>query len=261
MQYHLVDAFAERAFAGNPAAVMILTDPIPDDLMQGIASEINLSETAFVRKQGDVYTLRWFSPTTEIDLCGHATLAAAHVLWEEGVLHQNQTVTFDTKSGILTARKADDHITMDFPLETPWATPCPQELRDALNIDPIYIGRNRFDYLVEVESEAVVKNTAPDLNACRKIDCRGIIITSRSENGCYDFISRFFAPRAGIPEDPVTGSAHCALGPYWSRKTGKSKLIGYQASGRGGIVKVCVTDDKAILGGKALTVARGKFVI
>ena len=192
--------------------------------MQNVASEINLSETAYLLNQKGIYSLRWFTPTTEIDLCGHATLASAHILWEKGFLDQSEQAKFDTNSGILTARKKDDFIEMDFPVEEAEEFPCPPELADALSVEPVYVGKNRFDFLVEVGSEEIIDKIAPDFEIIKKIDCRGVIVTSRSERSEYDFVSRFFAPLYGVPEDPVTGSAHCALGPYWSKKTGKTEL-------------------------------------
>ncbi|MGI9553288.1 MAG: PhzF family phenazine biosynthesis protein [Thermodesulfobacteriota bacterium] len=261
MIYYIVDAFTETAFKGNPAAVCILNKPIPDDLMQNIASEFNLSETAYLLKQSNNYRLRWFSPTTEVDLCGHATLASAHFLWENGMLNHNQDAEFSTNSGIITARKINDDIEMDFPVEEAYETQCPAAIIDGLNIKPEYVAKNRFDYLVEVENEDIVKQLEPNIEVVKNIDCRGVIVTSLTQNSKFDFVSRFFAPRFGIPEDPVTGSAHCALGPYWSKKTGKSRLIGFQASQRGGVVKVEVTKENVKLGGKAVTVATGELIV
>lgn len=261
LNYFIIDAFAEIPFTGNPAAVVILDNVVPDALLQNMASEINLSETAYLLEQDGIFNLRWFSPVTEVDLCGHATLASAHILWEMDILNQDQEARFNTKSGILTARKIGEHIEMDFPIEMPITTKCPSEIVDALKVEPIYTGRNRFDYFVELRSEDTVKSIKPNFEIIKKIECRGIIITSNAESNNYDFISRFFAPRFGIPEDPVTGSAHCALGPYWSKKMGKTELVGHQASKRGGIVKVSVREKGVTLNGKALTVAEGKFIV
>ncbi len=261
MKYFIVDAFAERAFEGNPAAVVMLEKLVSDDILQKIASEMNLSETAYLLREKGIYSLRWFSPVREVDLCGHATLASAHVLWTEGILDQDQEARFDTKSGTLTARRVDDLIEMDFPLDVPEVSECPEEIMDGLGVTPVYVGKSRFDYLVEVGSQEVVEGIDPDIEVIKKIDCRGIIVTSTTQNKCYDFVSRFFAPRFGIPEDPVTGSAHCALGPYWSSKTNKTELVGYQASRRGGVVKMRVTESNVVLGGKARVVAAGEFFV
>ena len=261
MNYFIVDAFTDVAFKGNPAAVCILKKPISDDYMQNVASEINLSETAYLLKQNGIYGLRWFTPTSEIDLCGHATLASAHILWEKGHLDRSEQAKFNTNSGILIARKIDDFIEMDFPVEEAEESPCPPELIEALSVNPVYVGKNRFDYLIEVESEEVIDKLAPDFEIIKKIDCRGVIVTSGTDKSSYDFVSRFFAPLFGVPEDPVTGSAHCALGPYWSKKTGKTELTGYQASRRGGTVNVTVTKENVVLGGKALTVAAGELIV
>lgn len=261
MKYFIVDAFADRAFEGNPAAVFMLEGLVSDDVLQKIASEINLSETAYLFRKKGVYSLRWFSPAREVDLCGHATLASAHVLWEKGILDRDQKAKFDTKSGTLTARRVDDLIEMDFPLDVPEVSECPEEIMDGLRVTPVYVGKTSSDYLVEVESEEIVEGIEPNIEVIKKVDCRGIIVTSTTKNGRYDFVSRFFAPRFGISEDPVTGSAHCALGPYWSRKTNKSELVGYQASRRGGVVKMRVAESSVVLGGKARVVSAGEFFV
>lgn len=261
MNYFIVDTFTDKAFKGNPAAVCILENPISNDLQLNIASEINLAETAFLLSRNGLYNLKWFTPITEVDLCGHATLASAHILWECGLINQNQEAKFETKSGLLSAKKNSDIIEMKFPLEEAYESKCPNEIIDGLGVNPVFTAKNRFDYLIEVESEDIVKEIIPNFEVIKRIDCRGVIVTSKSESVDYDFISRFFAPRFGIPEDQVTGSSHCALGPYWGKKTGKSSLIGYQASRRGGIVKVVVAEKNVILGGKALTVAAGEFTV
>ena len=261
MNYFIVDTFTDKAFKGNPAAVCILDGPISDELLHNVASEINLAETAFLLYENGIYNLRWFTPITEVDLCGHATLASAHILWECGLLNQNQEAKFKTKSGLLTAKKNSEFIEMGFPLEEAYESQCPAEIISGLDINPVFTAKNRFDYLVEVKAEDTLRKIVPNFEVIKKIDCRGVIVTSQSESADYDFISRFFAPRFGIPEDQVTGSSHCALGPYWCKKTGKSSLKGYQASRRGGIVKVVVTEKNVILGGKALTVASGEFTV
>ena len=255
-----VDAFTDQPFQGNPAAVCILPAAGDEDWMQKVAREMNLSDTAFLYPQADGYNLRWFTPTIEMDLCGHATLAAAHVLWEEGHLKPHQTARFYTKSGPLAAERKGDWIEMDFPAVPEEATSAPAGLAEALGTQLFYVGKNRFDYLVELESEETVRRLQPDCAALKKIPVRGIIVTSRSESPDLDFISRFFASGAGIDEDPVTGSAHCCLGPYWSRRLGKTEFVAYQASARGGTVRVRLNGDRVILGGQAVTVMHGELV-
>jgi PhzF family phenazine biosynthesis protein len=255
-----VDAFTDQPFHGNPAAVCVLPAAAEEDWMRKVAREMNLSETAFLHPQADGYNLRWFTPSVEVDLCGHATLAAAHVLWEEGHLQPSQTAHFYTKSGPLAAERKGDWIEMDFPAVPAEAAPAPAGLAEALGARLTHVGRNRFDYLVELDSEQAVRGLQPDYGALKKIPVRGVIVTSRSESPDFDFVSRFFAPGAGIDEDPVTGSAHCCLGPYWSRRLGKTELVAYQASARGGIVRVRLRDERGILGGKAVTVMHGQLI-
>jgi PhzF family phenazine biosynthesis protein len=255
-----VDAFADRPFAGNPAAVCVLDSPRPDSWMQDVALEMNLSETAFLVPEEDGYRLRWFTPTVEVDLCGHATLASAHVLWEDGYLPVDATARFLTRSGRLSATKADGWITMDFPSKPVEQTIDPEILGTALDVRVVYSGMSRFDALVEVKSEAVVRGIVPDFGALEAIEARGIIVTARSDSPDFDFVSRFFAPRCGVPEDPVTGSAHCALAPYWAKKLGRTEMVGFQASKRGGVVRVRLEGDRVLLGGQAVTVLRGELV-
>jgi PhzF family phenazine biosynthesis protein len=254
-----VDAFTSRPFAGNPAAVCVLARPADDAWMQDLARELNLSETAFVLPIDDGFRLRWFTPTVEVDLCGHATLATAHVLWEDGHLGCDQTARFQTRSGLLTARRTGDWIELDFPAEPAVPAPAPDGLAEALKVPMRFTGRNRFDCLVEVECEEMVRQLAPDLIGLAAIPMRGLIVTSRGQSSGFDFISRFFAPRVGIAEDPVCGSAHCCLGPYWGERLGKTELVGYQASPRGGIVRVRLADRRVVLGGRAVTVMRGEL--
>lgn len=255
-----VDAFTDQPFHGNPAAVCILPAAGNEDWMLKVAREMNLAETAFLYPQADGYNLRWFTPTVEVDLCGHATLAASHVLWEEGHLKPHQPARFYTKSGLLSAERKGDWIEMDFLAVPEEAAPAPTGLAEALGTRLCYVGRNRFDYLVEVESEQSVRRLQPDYAGLKKIPVRGVIVTSRSESPEIDFVSRFFAPGAGIDEDPVTGSAHCCLGPYWSRHLGKTEFVAYQASARGGFVRVRLNDERVILGGKAVTVMHGELI-
>ncbi|MBI2956958.1 MAG: PhzF family phenazine biosynthesis protein [Acidobacteria bacterium] len=254
-----VDAFTDRPFAGNPAAVCLLPEEREKSWMQSVAREINLSETAFLVRQGDGWKLRWFTPAVEVELCGHATLASAHVLWELGELTAEETARFHTASGLLTAVRKGDWIELDFPAEP--AEPCaaPPELAPALGATPTYVGKNRFDYLVEVATEEEIRGLAPDFARLAKVTARGVIVTSRAAPP-YDFVSRFFAPQSGVPEDPVTGSAHCCLGPYWSPKLEKSEFLAYQASARGGVVRVRLAGERVMLGGQAVTVLRGELL-
>jgi len=254
MKVYQVDAFTDRPFYGNPAGVCILDEPVDEQYMQNIAMEMNLSETAFLRKQGEEYNLRWFTPETEIDLCGHATLASAHILWETGALDKDSEAVFNTKSGRLSARISGEYILLDFPAEIESRADAPEELKKALGVPFIYTGRNRMDYIVEVENEDVVRNLEPDFMLLKKVNTRGVIVTSRSDDPSFDFVSRFFVPGIGIDEDPVTGSSHCCLGPYWGKKLGKQSMNAYQASKRGGALTVSLAGDRVYLGGKAVTV-------
>lgn len=260
-----VDAFTDRPFAGNPAAVCVLREPRDEGWMQNVAREMNLSETAFLLKRpaGDGFDLRWFTPATEVDLCGHATLASAHVLWEEGHLQPGEQAHFSTRSGLLTAQREGDWIEMNFPAESPEAADLPPSLAAALGLSPqaiSYTGKNRFDYLLEVASEEIVRALQPDMTKLMAVPARGVIVTSQSSTPGIDFVSRFFAPQVGVPEDPVTGSAHCCLAPYWGAKFGKERLTGYQASARGGIVRVRMAGERVNIGGQAVTVMRGELL-
>ena len=253
-----VDAFADRPFAGNPAAVCVLESPRPDAWMQDVAAEMNLAETAFLQKRGDgSYDLRWFTPVFEVDLCGHATLASAHALWESGALPAHETARFHTRSGLLTAQKTGDWITLDFPAEPASEVAPPAGLAEALGVALRWVGKNRFDYLIEVDSEATVRALQPDTTALLRIPARGFMVTALADTPEFDFVSRFFGPEVGIVEDPVTGSAHCCLGPFWQARTGKSELTAFQASKRGGVVRVQVWGERVLLGGQAVTILRG----
>lgn len=260
MKIYQVDAFADRAFSGNPAGVCILQEAADEQWMQNVAMEMNLPETAFLYKQGEDYNLRWFTPETEIDLCGHATLASAHILWETGALKKDLEAVFHTKSGRLSAKKSGEYILLDFPAEVETRAEAPEELKKALGVPFIYTGRNRMDYIVEVENVDIVRNLQPDHQLLKKVNTRGVIVTSRSDDPAYDFVSRFFVPGAGIDEDPVTGSSHCCLGPYWGGKLGKSSMNAYQASKRGGALMVSLDGDRVHLGGKAVTVFCAEWV-
>ena len=255
-----VDAFTNRPFAGNPAAVCILPKAADPAWMLNVAREMNLAETAFLVPQRDGYDLRWFTPAVEVDLCGHATLASAHVLWEDGRLEPNGQARFHTKSGLLTADRRDSWIELDFPATPPAAASPPSGLIEAIGAKATFVGRSRFDYLVEVENEATVRGLTPDLNALSRVQARGVIVTSATdETSSYDFVSRFFAPQSGVPEDPVTGSAHCALAPYWAAKLGMTDLVAYQASTRGGELMLRLMGDRVRLSGQAVTVLRGEL--
>lgn len=255
-----VDAFTATPFAGNPAAVCVLPQPREDHWMQEVAREMNLAETAFLTRQADGFNLRWFTPVVEVDLCGHATLASAHALWETGELAPGELARFHTRSGLLLAERRGAWIEMDFPATPAEAASAPPGLLSALGVTAIYVGKNQFEYLVEVESEEIVRGIRPDFSRLLTVDARGVIVTSRASTQGYDFVSRYFAPHVGIPEDPVTGSAHCCLAPYWGSKLGKDQMVGYQASPRGGVVRVHPSGDRVFLGGQAVTVLRGELV-
>jgi PhzF family phenazine biosynthesis protein len=255
-----VNAFTDRPFAGNPAAVCLLPGPRDAEWMQLVAREMNLAETAFLVREGDGFQLRWFTPSVEVDLCGHATLASAHALWEGGHLRPDETARFHTRSGVLSASRRDGLIWLDFPSTPPVLAPAPDELRDGLGVPLSFVGRTPFDYLVELDAESTVRRLVPDLTLLGRLPMRGVIVTASSTSADQDFVSRFFAPAAGIPEDPVTGSAHCALAPYWAAKLGRSELRGYQASARGGLVRVRLAADRVLLGGHAVTVMRGELL-
>jgi len=253
----VVDAFAEQPFTGNPAAVCVMAQPRDVQWMQLVAREMNLSETAFLSPEGDAFRLRWYTPTVEVDLCGHATMASAHVLWESGLLPTTVEARFQTRSGLLTARRSGDGIVMDFPTAEAQACEAPPGLTEALGAPIGYTAKNAFDYLVELGSETIVRKLRPDFLRLAALPTRGVMVTSRSDDPAFDFVSRFFAPAFGIPEDPVTGSAHCCLGPHWSSRMGKSDLVGHQVSERGGIVRVQVRGERVLLGGNAITMMRG----
>jgi predicted PhzF superfamily epimerase YddE/YHI9 len=256
----VVDAFTDRVFAGNPAAVCLLPEPREAAWMQAVAREMNLSETAFLVRRQDGFDLRWFTPTLEVDLCGHATLASAHVLWERRELPHGGAARFHTKSGLLIAEQRREWIELDFPAEPERPVDPPPELVRALGTRGTYVGRNRLDYLVELASEHEVRGLRPDFRLLATLGSRGVIVTSRSTERGIDFVSRFFGPGAGIDEDPVTGSAHCCLGPFWEARLGKSELVGYQASARGGIVRVRPVGHRVAIGGRAVTVMRGELL-
>ncbi|HWO89901.1 MAG TPA: PhzF family phenazine biosynthesis protein [Gemmatimonadales bacterium] len=255
----IVDAFTDKPFSGNPAAVCRLTADRDARWMQNVAREMNLSETAFVVPRGDFWALRWFTPTLEIDLCGHATLATAHVLWESGAVPDGSAIGFRTRSGMLGAKRSGEWIELDFPALPTAPADAPPDLLDGIGARPVAVAQSTYDYLVELENEASVRDLEPDLSLIARVPARGVIVTAAATTPGFDFVSRFFGPRSGVPEDPVTGSAHCALAPYWQQKLGRDQLLAYQASPRGGIVRVEVRGERVALGGKAVTVLRGEL--
>ena len=255
-----VDSFTDRPFAGNPAAVCVLASAADERWMKDVAREMNLSETAFLHREEDGWRLRWFTPAAEVDLCGHATLAAAHVLWEDGHLEPDATAAFRTRGGLLTASRRGAWIELDFPGTAPAAAAAPAGLLEALGVArAVAVGRSRFDVLVELEDAAQLRALRPDFGALSRVDARGVIVTAAGDVPGADFVSRFFGPAVGVDEDPVTGSAHCCLAPYWSARLGRDELVGYQASARGGWVRVAVRGDRVLLGGQAVTVMRGEL--
>lgn len=255
-----VDAFTQEPFKGNPAAVCILPQPRDEAWMQAVAREMNLSETAFLVRQEDGFNLRWFTPAVEVELCGHATLASAHTLWETGLLAPQEGARFYTASGLLTAERRGEQIELSFPATPAEESELPPGLAEALGVEPRYVGKSLYDYLVELDSEEAVRQVNPDFEKLRQLTIRGIMVTSRASTPGYDFVSRFFAPGVGINEDPVTGSAHCCLAPFWAARTGKQEMLAYQASARGGVVGVRLEGERVALLGRAVTVLRGELV-
>lgn len=254
-----VDTFTRHAFSGNPAAVCLLDEKKSDDWMQSIAAEMNLSETAFVYHDRGLHRLRWFTPETEVDLCGHATLATAHVLWETGRIEPEQVIEFYTHSGILKIQRVGSGIQMNFPAELPVACAMPPGLIEALGVSPIEVLKCHSDYLAVVADEASVRNLQPDLYRLKQIPMRGLIVTAASDQAEVDFVSRFFAPRVGVDEDPVTGSIHCVLVPYWAQKLNKQHLLARQLSRRGGQLELQLKNDRTLIFGNACTVFRGEL--
>ncbi len=256
-----VDSFTAEPFAGNPAGVCLLPEPRPERWMQAVAREMNLSETAFLVREGAGFRLRWFTPAVEVALCGHATLAAAHVLWEAGILAPGEVARFATKSGELRAARRGELIERDCPVKPETAAAPPAHLLEAVGANPAYLGRSAYDYLLLLESEDAVRAVTPDFALLRRVDVRGVIVTAPASTPGYDFVSRFFAPSVGVDEDPVTGSAHCCLGPFWAARLGKTELSAYQASARGGAMRVLLAGDRVFLGGRAVTVLRGELAV
>jgi PhzF family phenazine biosynthesis protein len=253
---HVVDAFTDRPYSGNPAAVCLLDGPADKTWMKRVALEMNLSETAFLHPVDGGYSLRWLTPSMEVKLCGHATLATAFVLWETNVLKLDEPARFSTLSGWLTCKKNGPWIEMDFPAVVCEPVAIPKGLSEALGCELISCGLNGMDYLVEVSDERTLRSLTPNFTTLATLPVRGVIVTCRGESTDYDFLSRFFAPAAGVNEDPVTGSAHCALGPYWQARLGKSEFTAYQASQRGGLVKLSVRGDRVLLRGQAVMMSK-----
>ena len=269
MKIWIVDAFTESPFTGNPAAVVMTEGDVDSTWMQSVGQEMNLSETAFLTPlpESGRFGLRWFTPATEVDLCGHATLAAAHVIWSSCGFDRSTSLHFETKSGVLAATYLDGLIELDFP-----SLPTSQEslsipVSELLgpNVSVVNEAMGQFDALVQLESEAQVRALHPNLEKIRRLPCRGLIVTAPASPSNrlagIDFVSRFFAPAAGVDEDPVTGSAHCVLAPYWSERLGKVNLTGFQASPRGGLVQIKYQGVRTVLAGKAVTVLRGFLLV
>jgi PhzF family phenazine biosynthesis protein len=257
-----VDAFTSRPFSGNPAAVCPLDQPRSEEWMRDVAAEMNLSETAFLLPEGEVYRLRWFTPKAEVTLCGHATLASAHILWEQGALPKGRQAQFETLSGRLTADRNGDWIALNFPARLTQPVEPPPGLFEALGIErAVFVGRYREDYLVEVEDESLVRGLNPNFSSLLGVETRGTVVTARARGGEFDIVSRFFAPAVGVNEDPVTGSAHCALTPYWSAKLGRAELTACQASARGGVLRLRLAGDRVVIEGQAVTVFKAEMFI
>ncbi|MCB0332356.1 MAG: PhzF family phenazine biosynthesis protein [Bdellovibrionales bacterium] len=260
MKFWQVDSFTNQPFCGNPAAVLFLTEDLSDETKQNIALEMSVSETAFVLQQGDSLSLRWFTPNAEVDLCGHATLAAAHVLWSEGLFTDNH-LTFQSKSGPLHVSRTPSGYTLDFPLQSPTETPKQRELLgEILGTPPLYVGSNSHDCVAVVESEERLRSLTPNFELIKELPERGLLVTARSANPAYDYIYRGFFPKLDIPEDPVTGSANTLLAPYWANKLGKTSLKAYQASARGGELSVEVSGERVLISGSAVTTLRGEIL-
>lgn len=255
-----VDAFTDKLFGGNPAAVCWLEQEADPVWMQSVAAEMNLSETAYVRRLDEGLELRWFTPTVEVDLCGHATLATAHALWDGKVLSRDEPLRFHTRSGLLTCVANGEFIELDFPSTPPTSCEAPLALLDGLGATPSYVGRSRFDCLAVFDSAEAVRQLRPDFRLLEQVEARGVIITAPADTPQFDFVSRFFAPNVGVDEDPVCGSAHCCLAPYWAERLGKTKLMANQVSQRGGVLKLEARGDRVTLGGQAVTVWRGELL-
>jgi PhzF family phenazine biosynthesis protein len=265
VRYTQVDAFSTEPFRGNPATVMVL-DALPSAAwMQRVAAELGLPATAFVVKPSDggtVFGLRWFTRAAELQLCGHGTLASSRVLWEDGLAAAGEPIAFEAPSGALRASRHAEWIELDFPATPPVEAAPPAGLAEALGVTPSWVGRSRFDVVAILDDETAVRNARPDLGALRRVEARGVILSAAANAGSgFDFVSRFFAPAIGIDEDSVTGSAHCCLAPYWAARLERNEMVGYQASPRGGVVRVRVAGDRVVLGGQTALVARGELLV
>ncbi|GLV60954.1 phenazine biosynthesis protein [Dictyobacter sp. S3.2.2.5] len=261
LRFFHVDAFTHTPFSGNAAVVCILDGPREDRWLQQVASEMNQAATAFLYPENDGYRLRWFSASVELELCGHGTLASSHTLWELGYLSPEAEGRFHTRGGFLTARRRGEWIELNFPAKPEQEAELLPAMTSGLGVTPRYVGKSQLDYLVELESEEVVRGLQPDFAQLATLPARGVIVTAAaSGNQGYDFVSRFFCPSVGINEDPVTGSAHCVLSPFWSKRLGRGQLTGYQASRRGGTVRVLLDGDRVRLGGQAVTISRGELL-
>jgi PhzF family phenazine biosynthesis protein len=255
-----VDAFTDRPFGGNPAAVCWLQSEAETAWMQAVAGEMNLSETAFVRPLDEGYELRWFTPTMEVDLCGHATLATAHALWSDKIVPADRPLHFRTRSGILTCKRTGALIELNFPATPPAPLPPSDQLRDVLGVKVIDVGSSRFYQLAVLETAQAVRTVQPDFARMKELPTLGVIVTATSDDPAFDMVSRFFAPAMGVDEDPVCGSAHCCLAPYWGARLGKTELRAYQASARGGVLHLRLEGDRVALIGQAVTVWRGELL-
>ena len=262
--YH-VDAFTDVPFKGNPAAVCVTEEAHSEQWMMSVASEMNLSETAFLYREQNGYRLRWFTPKAEVSLCGHATLASAHILWEQGMVSASENIQFTTMSGVLTARKDGASVQLDFPARFVEPAESNAPLNQAIGVSPKWTGSYTTPrgtiYLLELETEEMVRRLKPDFRSLLQTGARAAIVTAVSSTAEQDFVSRYFAPVIGVDEDPVTGSAHCCLAPYWSRKLGKNPLVGYQASSRGGFVRCRHDGERVHIAGNAVTVFTAELLV
>lgn len=256
--FYQVDAFTDRLFGGNPAGVCPLDKWLSDEVMQKIAMENNLSETAFFVKKGDGFHIRWFTPKVEVNLCGHATLASAHVIFQY-LGFTEEIVSFESRSGILNVTKEGELLILDFPANKPTRTALPDDFVQSLNITPVQCHRGKEDYLLLYKSQHEIEALVPDFRRLEKVDARAVIVTAPGEKA--DFVSRFFAPRVGVDEDPVTGSAHAVLIPFWAEKLGKAEMKALQLSRRGGTLFCRLRGDRVDIGGRAVTFLNGEICL
>ncbi|MDB4532680.1 PhzF family phenazine biosynthesis protein [bacterium] len=261
IRYFIVDAFTDRPFSGNPAAVVPLSAWPSDVWLQNVAMEMNLSETAFLVPNHNGFDLRWFTPKVEVDLCGHATLASAFAIFHAGLHNNKPEIEFSTRSGTLRAASHENQIQLNFPLTPIEPVIPPENLVESLAVTPTFIGKSEYDYVLEVATENELRSLSPNFTQLAEIDCRGIIVTSKTKATEFDFVSRFFAPAVGVDEDPVTGSAHCCLAYHWQQRTGHDQFTAFQASDRGGVVHVSIQQDRVLLSGNAVIVAQGDLLI